>query len=209
MALPSSGTISMNSIRTELGVSAQAPFSLNSARSGTYSPLNPYSPSLPPATGQVSLSSWYNYCHTCTILYSFQVYKAQNHYPQNWTSATDACNGSRDNAWAVYSSSSSLGVGSTLYALSGTVYYEFTVSGTPDSAIWIWGGGTGGQPLRLGSSSSNVVAEVGSCCPPYGTYLGGPFCEASVLDCFPNESEVNMYADGSCGVYYVWTGNCC
>lgn len=209
MALPSSGTISMNSIRTELGISGQAPFSMDSARSGVYVLLNPYSPSLPPATGQVSLSSWYSYCHTCTTIYSFQVYTATS-TPSNWSSAIDACNGTRANAWAVYSSSSSLGAGSTLYKIvptggSGYAYTPFLVSGSPESAIWIYMG----EPLRMTSTSSNVVAEVGSCCPAYGTYLGGPFCEASVLDCFPNESEVNMYADGSCGVYYVWTGNCC
>ena len=65
MALPASGTISMNDIRTELGIPSQSPFGLNQARSGSYVALNIYSSHLPPATGACSISDWYNYCHTC------------------------------------------------------------------------------------------------------------------------------------------------
>jgi hypothetical protein len=66
MPLQKSGTIDMNDIRTELGVPTQAPFSMNTARSGGYVTLNTtYSPTLPPSTGTVSLSSWYGYCQTC------------------------------------------------------------------------------------------------------------------------------------------------
>ena len=65
MALPSSGTLSMNDIRTELGIPSQSPFGLNQARSGGYVALNIYSPSLPPSSGTCSISDWYNYCHTC------------------------------------------------------------------------------------------------------------------------------------------------
>ena len=61
MALPSSGTISMDMIRIELGVPTQSPFGLNEARNGTYVALNPNSPTLPPSSGQVSLSDWYSY----------------------------------------------------------------------------------------------------------------------------------------------------
>jgi len=65
MGLPLSGQISMNDIRVELGVPSQSPFGLDEARSGTYVALNPYSPTSPPSTGQVSLSSWYGYCQNC------------------------------------------------------------------------------------------------------------------------------------------------
>ena len=65
MALPSSGQISMDDIRVELGVPSQSPFSMNVARQGGYVPLNIFSPSLPPYSGTVSLASWYNYCQTC------------------------------------------------------------------------------------------------------------------------------------------------
>ena len=69
MALPSSGIISMNDIRVELGVPSQSPFGLNEARSGTYVALNTNSPTLPPASGQVSLSDWYSYCQSCDTYY--------------------------------------------------------------------------------------------------------------------------------------------
>ena len=64
MALPSSGQISMDDIRIELGVPTQSPFGLNEARSGTYAAINPCSTYKPPATGQISLSDWYGYNHT-------------------------------------------------------------------------------------------------------------------------------------------------
>lgn len=70
MSLPTSGAISMDMIRAELGVPSQSPFSLNTARSGGYVTLNPNSPTLPPATGAVSLASWYGYCQNCAA-YSF------------------------------------------------------------------------------------------------------------------------------------------
>jgi hypothetical protein len=78
MALPLSGQISMNDIRVELGVPSQSPFGLNEARSGTYATINPCSTYRPPATGQVSLSSWYGYNHTqpcpnCVISVTFDV----------------------------------------------------------------------------------------------------------------------------------------
>jgi hypothetical protein len=65
MGLPSSGQISMNDIRIEMGIPSQSPFGLNEARNGTYVALNTNSPTSPPSTGQVSLSSWYGYCQTC------------------------------------------------------------------------------------------------------------------------------------------------
>jgi hypothetical protein len=65
MALPSSGTITMNDIRVELGMPSQTGFSLDIARSGGYVTLNGCSPHLPPSSGTVGLSDWYNYCHTC------------------------------------------------------------------------------------------------------------------------------------------------
>lgn len=64
MALPSSGTISMNDIRVELGVPSQAPFDLLAAVSGTYATLNIWSPSKPSTTAPYTLTSWYSYNHT-------------------------------------------------------------------------------------------------------------------------------------------------
>lgn len=207
MALPGSGTITAAAINTELGRSSTAQFSIAIAANGGYGALNPYSPSLPSSSSNINFASWYNYCHTCTTLYSFTIYIADNKFTSGWSSDIAACSGVRDYPWTVYSSSSTLGVGSTLYYLSSGVYYPFVLYDY-DPYLWIYDG-TGAKPIKMTNYGSNVVSTVGSCCPEYGTYLGGPFCEASLLDCFPFDSEANMYADGACGVYYVWTGNCC
>lgn len=64
MALPSSGQITINMIRDELGLPSQANFSLHTARQGGYVPLNSCSPYLPPSSGEISLSDWYGYSHS-------------------------------------------------------------------------------------------------------------------------------------------------
>jgi hypothetical protein len=71
MALQASGTITMNQIRTELGVPNQSPFALDAAAKGTYNPINYCSPSFPSYDSPSSMSEWYNYCHTCTCGYYF------------------------------------------------------------------------------------------------------------------------------------------
>lgn len=66
MALNSSGQISMNDIRIELGIPTQSPFSLDTAENGSYVLLNQCSPSKPSSTNPASISEWYSYCHTCS-----------------------------------------------------------------------------------------------------------------------------------------------
>ena len=65
MALPSSGTLSMNDIRVELGIPTQSPFSLSGATMGAYVPLNNCSPFRPNQTTPYQISEWYSYCHSC------------------------------------------------------------------------------------------------------------------------------------------------
>jgi hypothetical protein len=156
--LPTSGQITMDMIRAELGVPSQANFSLVAARNGVYAPLNPYSPTLPPATGQVKLSDWYGYCHTCTTIYTHTVYIADYHVGnQGFVSASAACSGNRDYPQTVYSSSSTLSAGATLFTLSSGVYYPFTVS---DTDQWIWSN-TGTKPIQM--NGSNTISTVGAC----------------------------------------------
>ena len=104
MALPGSGTISMDAIRIELGVPSQSPFGLNEARSGTYAAINPNSTYKPPSSGTVSLSDWYSYSQTGG-------YNSGTFYYSN-TSAAAACAGTPDTTlyW-----SGSLGIGTVLY----------------------------------------------------------------------------------------------
>jgi hypothetical protein len=80
MALPSSGQISMDDIRVELGVPTQSPFSLDAARAGTYVTINPCSTYKPPSTGQISLSDWYGYNQTQSCGPTYDYYLATEYY---------------------------------------------------------------------------------------------------------------------------------
>lgn len=71
MALPLSGTISMNDIRVELGVPSQSPFSLSAASVGAYATINICSASRPNSTSPYSISEWYGYNHSATCGYEF------------------------------------------------------------------------------------------------------------------------------------------
>lgn len=71
-ALPSTGPISINDIRTQIGLSTKASFSLDSAENGDvsngYPAINDCSPYKPSDLDGCSLSEWYNYDHNapCT-----------------------------------------------------------------------------------------------------------------------------------------------
>jgi len=62
MVLPSTGnTISFNQIRIELGVSSQAPFSIETAENGGYVALNKCAYPQPSPTNPASISEWWSY----------------------------------------------------------------------------------------------------------------------------------------------------
>ena len=184
MALPGSGTISMNDIRIELGVPSQAPFSLDTARAGGYVALNPYSPTLPPSTGTVSLASWYSYCQSCTTLYAHNIYLSFNSHGalEGWASSADACTYWGTYPITLYSNYSTLGVGSTLYELYAGVYYPFNlVSFGP--GMWIYDYDQG-APLEMTNSSSNVVATVDTCAPAYYYYVANYWIDCSGVSAY-------------------------
>lgn len=67
MVLPAAGNaIRMAQINTELGRSAGALISLDTAENGGYATINIYSPSRPNSANPASMSEWYNYNHTAT-----------------------------------------------------------------------------------------------------------------------------------------------
>lgn len=139
MALPSSGQISMNDIRIELGVPSQSPFSLNTARQGGYVQINPFSPSIPPSSGPVSLASWYNYCQNCgyyTWTLGYDVY-----------TPSAACSDTTKNTY--YTTTTPLGIGVSIYAANGG--YENSGSYSDGTNWWWQQGGSGG------------IAETGAC----------------------------------------------
>jgi len=62
MVLPSTGnTISFNDIRIELGISTQAPFSIDTAENGGYVALNKCAVPAPNASNPASISEWWSY----------------------------------------------------------------------------------------------------------------------------------------------------
>ncbi|AWK04725.1 hypothetical protein HYN56_11020 [Flavobacterium crocinum] len=66
MALPESGSISLNQINTELGKPSGSPISLGSASTGGYGALSSYSPSKPDGAAPHRISEFYNYNHSAT-----------------------------------------------------------------------------------------------------------------------------------------------
>lgn len=64
MTLPSSGQISFDQIRIELGVPSQAPFSLDEAENGTYSTINRCGTTWPGGDNPASITEWYSYDHS-------------------------------------------------------------------------------------------------------------------------------------------------
>ena len=66
MALPTSGQISLNDIRIELGIPSQSPFELKDAIDGVYVSLNTGSTLKPTDAGDYKITNWYGYCHTCS-----------------------------------------------------------------------------------------------------------------------------------------------
>jgi len=62
MVLPSTGnTISFNQIRIELGISSQAPFSIETAENGGYVALNKCAVPQPSSANPASISEWWSY----------------------------------------------------------------------------------------------------------------------------------------------------
>lgn len=94
MALPSSGQISMNDIRVELGIPTQSPFSLSDAVNGVYVTINTCSPNFPSTTPPYNLSDWYGYDHNyvCCTCKNVTIYIDQ----QDLDNATNNTNPSYD-----------------------------------------------------------------------------------------------------------------
>jgi hypothetical protein len=148
MALPSSGQISMDDIRIELGVPTQSPFSLNTARQGGYVALNFFSPTQPPSSGQVALSDWYSYCQSCGY-YTYSLgYDA--------SSSSTACSASQS---TFYSNVSPLGIGDTIYV---------DTSGNAGSSGY-YSDGTTWYEQNLNESEQMVIITTDSCIPPTTT----------------------------------------
>ena len=191
MALPSSGTIAMSQINTELGRAAGNTISLDSAENGSYATINQCSPSRPSADNPAAMSEWRGYNH------SFACCNAPSISLNTSSSSSITVNVSYSNCSAMhveYSSNDGVSWGTNTGGCEGTK----TISGLASSTTYlvrvrITCTSTGGY-----SGYSNTLTVTTSAgCAPYGTYLS-QFCSGCTL--------YYRYANGSCGTYDVSQG---
>lgn len=163
MALP--GTpgggqqVSMSQINTELGRSATATISLNTAENGGYGTINTCSQYYPLAADPATLNEWHGYNHSAACLTAYTMYYyGTGDGLYGGTDATQAC--AATNTFTVYGSTSTIQAGTRLYYNSNgtsevegsnnTIYYWFKIGSNSFSYLQ----GTGNGVSSLGSCSS-------------------------------------------------------
>jgi len=163
MALPSSGQISMSQINTELGRSATALISLNTAESGGYGAINQCSPSRPDGFTPDTMDEWHGYNHTINCCGGNPCY-----FHTGWAFAGDcttacagpftftfySCCATISTACAINSQSNCSGYTPAIsgYLSNGTVCY--TVNGNQLDSVVNCAGGT-----TTTTTSSGVVCH--------------------------------------------------
>ena len=187
MALPSSGTISMDMIRAELGVPSQSPFSLDTARAGGYVALNTLSPTTPPSTGTVSLADWYSYCQGCAT-YTFSY---------NDTSELACLN---NDPITIISNTIPIGVGSLLYLADGS--QAFAPYYYSDGNTWYYAESNGSELTEVTSTGSCITTSTTTT-----TTTGGPV--PYIIDSFGQGSSFDAcnYSNPSISVYASYVYN--
>jgi len=163
MPLPSSGQISMSQINTELGRSATALISLNTAESGGYGAINQCSPSRPDGFTPDTMDEWHGYNHTINCCGGNPCY-----FHTGWAFAGDcttacagpftftfySCCATISTACAINSQSNCSGYTPAIsgYLSNGTVCY--TVNGNQLDSVVNCAGGT-----TTTTTSSGVVCH--------------------------------------------------
>ena len=186
MALPSTGTIAMSQINSELGRSASSTISLGSAEDGGYAAINSCSPSRPSSSDPAAMSEWRGYNH------SFACCNAPSISVTSSTSSSVTISISYSNCTTMHFESSS-NDGSTWNTNSTGCASSYTYSGLASSTTYyfrvrITCTSTGGYS----GYSSPVIQTTSAGCPANGTYLS-QFCSGCTL--------YYRYANGSCGTY--------
>ena len=126
MALPASGTISIDAIRIELGVPSATGLTMSGLPNGSPVAINIWSASRPSTSAPYSLSQWYSYNHSAAApgVSNFSV-----------IATTDPIYGGVYITWS-YSSGTSLNVDTTYvdfsfnYGSTWTQWYNFSGTGT-------------------------------------------------------------------------------
>ena len=203
MALP--GTpgggqqISMSQINTELGRSATAEISLDSAENGSYATINTCSQYYPSSSNPATMNEWHGYNHSAACLYAFTMYyynTGDGYY--GGTSATQAC--AATYTYTVYGTTSTIQTGTRLYYNSNstgevegsnnTSYYWFKIDGY--SFSYTQGSGNGVANLASCSSGTDY----------YHYYVDSYGCTSCNTISGPANGLVASVSSLSTGYYY-------
>lgn len=177
--LPSSGSISLSQINTELGRAYNSQISLDAAENGSYVGINQNSSIKPSSTNPAAMSEWRGYNHSCTAV---SISPASVTINQG-QSTTLTASGSSSYSWNTGATSASI----TVSPSSTTTY---TVTGTTTGCI------------ATGATRTVTVipaATTTTTCTPNGTLLN--------TYCLGNELW-GTYANGSCGTYDAMIDPC-
>jgi hypothetical protein len=182
MALPSSGQISMNQIRTELGIPSQTSFSLDTAENGGYVAINTNSPFRPNSGNPAAMSEWYSYNHSaagCTAPTITNVTRCSTYAILDISSTN--CNSLQ----VFYSSNG--GASWTQEANEGCVSQKYIYNLSPSTTYLFRARQTCLGALDQYTGYSNTANT--TTCAAAGTY-------------------VSQYCDG-CNLWYVYNDGCC
>jgi len=193
MALPSSGTIRMSQINTELGRSSTAQISLDTAENGGYGAINTNSTSRPNSANPAAMSEWYSYNHsavgaTCPAPTINNVTRCSTYaiLDISYSTCTNLEVEYSSNGGASWTTEGNTGCVTTkyVYNLSPSTTYLFR------ARVWCAATGTW-------SNKSNVANT--TTCSANGTYIS-QFCSGGAL--------YYTYADGCCGTYNTLINSC-
>lgn len=188
MALPSSGTIRMSQINTELGRSSTAQISLDTAENGGYGAINTNSTSRPNSANPAAMSEWYSYNHsavgaTCPAPTINNVTRCSTYaiLDISYSTCTNLEVEYSSNGGASWTTEGNTGCVTTkyVYNLSPSTTYLFRAR--------VWCAATGSW-----SNKSNVANT--TTCAAYGTYIS-QYCNLLTGE------VIYTYADGCCGTY--------
>ena len=175
MALPSTGSISMNQINIELGRASGTNISLDAAENGSYGAINQNSTVKPSSSNPASMSEWRGYKHNCTAVAISPASVTIN----QGQSTTLTASGSSSYSWNTGATSASI----TVSPSSTTTY---TVTGTTTGCV------ATGATRTVTVIPATTTTTTAPACPPNGTLLSS-YCSGNAL--------MGVYANGTCGSY--------
>ncbi len=180
MALPSTGSISMNQINIELGRASGSNISLDAAENGSYGAINQTSTVKPSSANPARMSEWRGYKHNCTAV-SISPSSVTINQGQ---STTLTASGSSSYSWNTGATSAAISVSpgsTTTYTVTGTT----TGCNATAASVTV-------TVIASTTTTTAAPTTTTTTCPPNGTQLS-TYCSGGAL--------MGVYADGSCGSY--------